>query len=249
VPATTGRRAAWARAASAAALAAVAAGCTDRPRVAADDRAQLAAGNRVADSLAAAPRLDDAGVIALGYLERLRLGLGSPFRLAEQAASDGRLPATLGRHVAWAVLARTARGDAFVVDPAALADDPAPTFGVLTDGGWHGATIDSVVGAAPTARTGEQAIRIAYALARVEGLVSERTAHAAVHAAALARDRRLATEDAGRLLAAARSQETYDALDLVPVWRDGRRLRVETPLMADALAPMRRWRCVPRSVC
>lgn len=214
-----------------------AAACADRPRVATDDRTQLAAGVRTADSLAAVPRLDDAGVIALGYFERLRLGLGSPFRLAEQAASDARMPGSLGRQVAWAVLARTAQGQAFALDPEALGEDPAPGFGTLTDGAWHRATIDSVVASAATARTGEQTVQVGYALARAEGLVSANTANAAVHAAAMARDRRLATEDAGRLLAASRVQETYDALDLVPVWRDARRLRVETPLMADALAP------------
>ena len=214
-----------------------AAACADRPRVATDDRTQLAAGVRTADSLAVAPQLDDAGVIALGYFERLRLGLGSPFRLAEQAASDARMPGSLGRQVAWAVLARTAQGQAFALDPEALGEDPAPGFGTLTNGAWHRATIDSVVGSAATARTGEQTVQVGYALARAEGLVSANTANAAVHAAAMARDRRLATEDAGRLLAAARAQETYDALDLVPVWRDARRLRVETPLMADALAP------------
>jgi hypothetical protein len=181
--------------------------------------------------------LDDAGVVALGYLERLRLGLGSPFRLAEQAASDARLAGSLGRQVAWAVLARTAQGNAFVLDPDALGGDAMPGFGVVTDGAWHRATIDSVVAVAVTARTGEEAVRVGYALARAEGLVTATTANAAVHAAALARDRRLAMEDAGRLLAATRSQDTYDALDLVPIWRDARRLRVETPLMADALAP------------
>jgi hypothetical protein len=108
---------------------------------------------------------------------------------------------------------------------------------VVTDGDWHRATIDSAVAAGVTARTGEEAVRVAYALARAEGLVSATTANAAVHAAALARDRRLAVEDAGRLMAASRGQETYDALDLVPTWRDARRLRVEMPLMADALAP------------
>ena len=219
------------------AAATLAAACTERPRVAADDRERLAAGLRTADSLAATPRLDDAGVVAAGYFERLRLGLGSPFRLAEQAASDPRLPGGFGRQVAWGLLARTARGELVALDATALGEDPAPAFGLVTDGTWHRATIDSVVRTAPTARTGEEAVRVGYALARAEGLVSAGTASAAVYAAALARDRRLAVEDATRLLAESRVQDTYDALDLVPVWRDGRRLRSEAPLMADALAP------------
>jgi hypothetical protein len=229
----------WRRAAALAGaiVAAVATACVDRPRVAADDQAQLAAGERTVDSLVAIAPADDVGAVALGYVERLRLGLGSPFRLAEQAASDARLPGGLGRQVAWGLLARTARGDAFVLDPEALADDPAPLYGVVADGEWHRAAIDSMIAAAGTARSGEEAVRIGYALARAEGLVSATTANAAVHAAALARDRRLAIEDATRLLAASRQQQTYDALDLVPMWRDARRLRAEMPLMADALAP------------
>ena len=74
-----------------------------------DEQAQLAAGARLADSLAAATAWDDAGVVALGYFERLRLGLGSPFRLAEQAAGDVRLSGTLGQRVAWGLLAATQR--------------------------------------------------------------------------------------------------------------------------------------------
>jgi hypothetical protein len=205
--------------------------------VAPDDREQLTAGARTVDSLVAAPRVDDAGAVALGYVERLRLGLGSPFRLAEQAASDARLPAALGRQLAWGLLARTARGEAFVLDAVALGDGSEPTYGLVAEGAWHQATIDSVVAAAPTARTGEESVRVGYALARAEGLVSANIAHAVVHAAALARDRRLAREDAARLLAASRSEQVYDALELVPMWRAARRLRVETPLMADALAP------------
>ncbi len=215
----------------------LAAACVDKPRTATSDGAQMAAGARTLDSLATAPVWDEGAVVALGYAERLRLGLGSPFRLAEQAASDARLPGRLGRQVAWGLLARTARGDAFAVDSLALGDAAAASLGVVTDGGVHRAIIDSVVRQGATARTGEETVRLAYALARAEGLVSANTANAAVHAAALVRDRRLAAEDLRRLLAAAHGQDVYDALDLVPVWRDARRLRVEAPLMADALAP------------
>src|SRR5687768_373250 len=41
--------------------------------------------------------------VALGYLERLRLGLGSPFRLAEYALRDPRLDSIARRRVAAAV--------------------------------------------------------------------------------------------------------------------------------------------------
>src|SRR5690349_13317999 len=58
--------------------------------------------------------------IALGYLERLRLGMGSPFRLVDEALADRRLDSTTGSRVAWALLERLRRGDAYVIDPRTL---------------------------------------------------------------------------------------------------------------------------------
>src|SRR5215216_5212222 len=55
--------------------------------------------------------------IALGYLERLRLGVGSPFSLVDAAQRDPRLSGAMGSRVAWALLERLRRGDAYVVDP------------------------------------------------------------------------------------------------------------------------------------
>ncbi|MGH7466014.1 MAG: hypothetical protein ACREK1_12610, partial [Longimicrobiales bacterium] len=62
----------------------------------------------------------DEVVIALGYAERLRLGLGSPFRLVETALRDPRLPEGARREVAWALLALTLSGETYAVDPIAL---------------------------------------------------------------------------------------------------------------------------------
>jgi hypothetical protein len=45
--------------------------------------------------------------VALGYLERLRLGLSSPFRLIDYALADRMLPDSLRHLVAYAVLQRT----------------------------------------------------------------------------------------------------------------------------------------------
>lgn len=224
-----------------AACVAVGSACAPDNRVSPDEQAQLADGAHLADSLAAAAVWDDAGVVALGYIERLHLGLGSPFRLAEQAAADPRLPAPLGRRTAWALLNATLRGRAYAVDSATLGVAGALAPGGNPDGGWHRALIDSAVSAAPSARTGEEAVRVAYALARAEGLVTPHVAQAAVNAAALARDRRLATYDARRLLAAARvesrAEPTRDALLVLSDWRVGRRFLSEMPLLADALAP------------
>jgi hypothetical protein len=222
------------------ALAVMACACAGDVRVSADDQALLADGARLADSLSVAPHWDDAGVVALGYLERLRLGLGSPFRLAEQAAADPRLPAALGRRTAWALLAATYRGQAFAIDSAALGSDPGTLMpGAVADGGWHRTLIDSAVASASTARTGEEAVRIVYALARAEGLVPARVASAALHAAALARDRRLAAADMRQLLDAARAsrntESSIDALMLAREWRSTRRFLSEAPLLSDAL--------------
>src|SRR3712207_954982 len=59
-----------------------------------------------------------ADAIALGYLERARLGLGSPFRLAEYALRDPRLDSTTRRDVAWAIVGRTLAGAGYAIDPA-----------------------------------------------------------------------------------------------------------------------------------
>lgn len=243
------------RLALALAAAALAAGCRERAGIARDDAAHIATAERAVDSLRAvarsdegavgadgrpAPmRLDSAGARALLYLERARLGLGSPFRLAEQAQQDRALPARLGRTVAWALLGRAAYGETYAVDPAALADAVDPWRpGALVDGRLHRRLIDSTIAAAPSARTGEATLRLAFALARAERLVTPRVAEAAVAAAALTRDRRLAREDAARLLAASaatRAVADSDALAVLGRWRRERALSVERPLLADDL--------------
>ncbi len=214
---------------------AVASGCRGTG-VVEDDRRQFAAAARVIDSVEAAPTVSDAGAVALGYLERLRIGVAAPFRLVEQASVDPRLPAPLRDRVAWALIDRIRRGDAFHVDSTALGDGPAPAT-VLTDGGWHRAFIDSIVRAAPTARTGEETVRLTYALARAEWLVTPQTATAAVDAAALARDRRLAATDAEHLLAAPLSETDSTRLLLARSWRIARLFASERPLLADDLTP------------
>jgi hypothetical protein len=185
------RRAVTLAAAAAVALAA----CQGETRGREDVRAALADGVRAADSLshlaATSPeQLDDVGVLALGYLERARLGLGSPFRLADAARDDQRLPPPLGRRLAWALLDAARRGATHEIDAAALADAPPsttrPGLPPLADGAVHRAVVDSVVRAAPDARTGEGIVRLGYVLARAERLVGERVAASTVHAAALA---------------------------------------------------------------
>lgn len=202
-----------------------------------DDRRELALAAATVDSLRAAPAVSDAGAVALGYLERLRVGAAAPFRLVEQASVDPRLPAPLRNRVAWALVGQLREGRAFEIDSTALGDGPGAPPTVLVDGGWHRAFIDSLVGAAPSARTGEETVRLAYDLARAEWLVTPHTAAAAVDAAALARDRRLAQSDAERLLAAPLTPADSTRLVLARSWRITRLVASERPLLADDLAP------------
>src|ERR1041384_1289631 len=69
----------------------------------------------VAQSAAQRNRVRDADVIGVGYLERLRLGVGSPFRRVDEALHDRRLTAASQRRVAWALVDRLRQRGAYVV--------------------------------------------------------------------------------------------------------------------------------------
>src|SRR4051812_15333999 len=71
-------------------------------------------------SASPAESISVADAVALGYLERLRLGLGSPFRLIAFALADPMLPDSLRHLVAYAVLQRTLDGNPYHAPPAAL---------------------------------------------------------------------------------------------------------------------------------
>jgi hypothetical protein len=167
--------------------------------------------------------------LALGYLERLRLGMGSPFRMAEQALADPRLPDSLRAPLAWAVLARTLDGRAYEVYPEALEPLGMRGYGgVRGDGATHLELIGSVVEEARDPRAAELAVRMAYAIAAAAGDAGRKAPTVATRAAAQLRDRRLAREDALALLRAADSARV-SPLELLPAWRSGRRFRVEAP--------------------
>src|ERR1044071_5376748 len=119
--------------ASALALALMVGAVIDRPAVSANAASSLTRASSyfasgVVRARTARPRgmRGDQLAIGLGYLERLRLGMGSPFRLTEEALRDPRLDPLLSSRVAWGLLARLRRGDAYVVDPAVL-DTPGPS--------------------------------------------------------------------------------------------------------------------------
>ena len=181
---------------------------------------------------------DDQSVIALGYLERLRLGLGSPFRLADYALHDPRLGDDVRRPLAWAILGRTLNGDPYRIDPAALDCVGASEAGYRPGiGRYHLQMIEAAIAEAADPRAGELAVRLAYTLAAAEGSVWRGAPRVVAQAAALARDRALARADARNLLQAAR-RAGEDPLRLLVRWRAERLFRVEAP----------RLRALPREV-
>jgi hypothetical protein len=182
---------------------------------------------------AAPSSVSSSTAIALGYLERHRLGLGSPFRLIDYALRDPRLDDSTRRAVAWALLARTIDGDGSAVEPAALdsLDEPAP-LGSPVPGSAHLALVEKAVRDAHDPRAGELAVRLAYAFAAAEHRVRGSAPRTAASAAALVRDRELAREDARELLREAWVRGE-DPLQLLVNWRVTRRFRVEQPVMGS----------------
>jgi hypothetical protein len=176
-----------------------------------------------------AATLTDTQVVALGYVERLRLGLGSPFRLMDYALQDPRLDPAARTRTAMALLHATRDGRAYALDPRALSlmgvDSAGRAPGTAR---MHLSLIDHAVAEAPDARAGELAVRAAYQVAAAEHLVTSQAATLAAQAAALARDRATARRDAERLVAAADSAGRHP-LALLREWRAARRFAVEAP--------------------
>jgi hypothetical protein len=198
---------------------------------------ELRRGRAYAEAIAEQPRadtttpIDAATAVALGYLERHRLGLGSPFRLIDYALRDGRLPDSSRATLAWALLARTLDGDGYRIDPLALdsLDTPSP-FAGTSAGSDHLRLIDGAVRDARDPRAGELAVRLAYTIAAAEHRLRSGAPLIAAYAAALVSDRERAREDARELLRVARSRGE-DPLAMVSPWRAERRFRVERPPM------------------
>jgi hypothetical protein len=175
------------------------------------------------------PDVAAATAISLGYLERLRLGLGSPFRLADQALHDPRLDEENRRDVAWAILSRTLDREAYIVEPAVL-DGIAPDAHMAK---LHLRFIEDAIRSAPHPRAGELAVRMAYTRAARNGMVSEAIPAVTARVAALFRDRELAMADVSRLLVAA-ADSAFDPLSRISDWRVERRFAVEAPLVSRA---------------
>jgi len=210
-----------------------------RPAVSPAAATQLARATTYFDSLIAVartsvprgPRGDELSV-ALGYLERLRLGLGSPFRLVDEASTDPRLTPAMQSRVAWALLARLRRGDAYAIDPAVLDGlGPWGRDGQDATGRAHLALIEHTVASARDPRAGELTVRLAYLIASARGTVTPASVDIATQVAALVRDRVAAMNDLRELLSSASAQHT-NVLALLHLRRAARAFDVERPPLA-----------------
>jgi hypothetical protein len=212
---------------------------TSRPAVSPDVAKELDRATAFFDSTIVLARVarpqgarGDQLAIALGYMERLRLGLGSPFRLATDALADPRLNAVMENRVAWALLGRLRRGDAYVVDPVVLDGiGPSTPEGSSTTGAAHLALIQRAIEGASDPRAGELAIRLAYTIAAAKGTVTNAGVTAATDVAALVRDGVLSVADVRDLMNEASAQH-LDVLELLQARRHARQLRVEQPGLA-----------------
>lgn len=165
-----------------------------------------------------------AEAIAAGYLERHRIGLGSPFRLIEYALLDPRLETRERERLAWSLLARTLDEEGYRLDARVLA----PAGDVAAAAG-HLELVEGAIRGSSDADAGVLAVRLAYAMSAAEGTIPARYPRYVAQAASLIRDRVVAAEDARRLLRAA--ADTVDPLALVTVWRVRRKFEVERPSM------------------
>jgi hypothetical protein len=177
-------------------------------------------------------RLSDPEVLALGYAERVRLGLGSPFRTVDYVLRDPDLPESVKDQLAYGLLARTLAGRSYHVDPIVV--DMARLSGVPREApvGYHQLKlIERAIETAPSATAGERTVRLAYLLAASERTVDPGYTSVIAHVAAMLADRRRSQEDAALLLrTAGRNRE--DPLTLLQAWRRDGRFRVEQPPLA-----------------
>ena len=216
---------------------------TDRADARHAVRAALEDGARFDDSLTSAvrraptSRVSFTSAIALGYLARAELGLGSPFRLVDLARTDPRLPIVWRSRVSQAILAR------LVHDRHAMRAMPeALGVALIADSGSGRAllrVVDSVAALEGDSPLALEAIRIASAQASARGVLRPGAVPLLDAAALLAFDRTRARRDVERALTAA-SRGDGDVLQVIAQWRSERRFAVERPLLAEAAPSPRR---------
>ena len=175
--------------------------------------------------------------IALGYLARAQIGLGSPFRLVDLARTDPRLPEAWRPRVANAILAR------LLNDRRSMRAQPDALDIALTTGNGAGPAllqlVDSVMALEGDSPLALDAIRIASAQASARGLIRPGAVPLLDAAALLAFDRVRARRDLERAVTAA-SRGDGDLLQVIATWRTERRFAVERPLLAEIAPSSRR---------
>ena len=167
-----------------------------------------------------------AAVLETLYAERLRLGLGGPYRLIDAAMHDERL-GDERLQVARKLLDQIDDGDLYEVGPLVFVAAGVASSNAVA----HFDLIQTTIESAQDPRIGELAIALAYEAAARDSAVTPYVAGRAVRVAALLRDRDLAIADARRLRAAAR-QRAVRPEHLVRAWRDEYRFAVEQPTLA-----------------
>jgi hypothetical protein len=171
--------------------------------------------------------------LSLSYLERARLGLGSPFRLVDQVVHDARLSDSVRHDVAWAVVDRLFQGDVYEID--------APALDVISQpgtGAGHLAIIQDVIGGANDPHVATAALRIAYALAASRGVTSLTSLPIVAEVASQVRDRALAIRDLQRAVPRAR-EDGVDLVEEIIHSRERRALEVERPVLGARSAQER----------
>jgi hypothetical protein len=217
-----------------------------RPAMSDDAAGRLASATAYFDSTIvlarnATPRGPRGDALALGiaYLERARLGLGSPFRLVDQAIHDPRLETSMRQRVGWALLGRLRRGDTYVIDPTVLDGiGPWSSDGQGATGAAHVELIERAIHGASDPRAGELAVRLAYMIAASNGSISPTSVAIAAEVAALLRDKELSEGDLRALLSDA-EQNGSDVMEMIVHRRAARTLRVEQPALAPLAEPLR----------
>jgi hypothetical protein len=199
-------------------------------RYSADINELLARGGAYVESLTqrGSAELSDAQIVQLGYVERARLGLGSPFRLIAFVQRDTRIEEADRRLLSYGILALALEGRTYEVDPAVLDLLRLKTATSFDMGQRHLQLIERVIETAPTASSGERAVRIGYGIADAERVTAPVPPGVITQVAALVSDRRRSQRDAMDLLRTA-TYANADPLELLEAWRRERRFRVERP--------------------
>ena len=159
----------------------------------------------------------DVKAITAAYHERVRLGLGSPFRVIEIAAHDERLRSDDREELLAELFERVEAGETYEIGA---------TLPLA-----HYRVIEHALNSTYDPRIAELAVNLAYEVADTEQTVTPAAQFPPATTIALMRDRALAERDAQHVRSVARTHD-LEPYKLVPAMRAQRALLVEQPLQA-----------------